>query len=180
MLSLIYTTIHHSNASAGYQPSTRRRIGEPGAAGALTSAANEPGMVPPGVVGREPNVVGSAGYTRSIPVDFISRDKEYVVRADIPGVHKNELHVEVHDRNVLRFGHNPFAEREKEDEEEPGVFLRAERVSSFRNRNLRMPDDADMEAPMTAHYEDGVLEITIPKKKVEAGQAGGMKTITVE
>ena len=43
-------------------------------------------MTPPGIVGREPNVVGSAGFTRSMPVDFIERDNEYVVRADIPGV----------------------------------------------------------------------------------------------
>ncbi len=137
-------------------------------------------MVPPGAIGREPNVVGPAGFTRSIPVDFISRDNEYVVRADIPGVHKDELHVEVHDKNVLRFGHNPFAEREKEDEEEPGVFLRAERVSYFRNRNLRMPDDADMEAPLKARYADGVLEISIPKKKEEVGAMVGSKTIPVE
>jgi HSP20 family protein len=157
---------------AGAQPSQRRRIGG--------GAANEPGMVPPGAIGVTPNVVGSAGYTRSIPVDFISREKEYIVRADIPGVHKDELHVEVHDKNVLRFGHNPFAEREKEDEEEPGIFLRAERVSSFRNRNLRMPDDADMEGPITARYEDGVLEISIQKKKVEEGAGAGTKTISVE
>jgi len=150
-------------------------VGSPASGG-----PNEPGMVPPGVIGREPNIVGSAGYTRSIPVDFISRDNEYVVRADIPGVHKNECHVEVHDKNVLRFGHNPLAEREKEDEEESGVFLRAERVSSFRNRNLRMPDDADMEGPLTARYEDGVLEIIIPKKKVEEGAMVGTKTITVD
>jgi len=33
---------------------------------------------------------------------------------------KEEIHVEVHDGNVLRFGHNPNAEREKEDVEEEG------------------------------------------------------------
>lgn len=32
--------------------------------------------------------------------------------------------MDVHDGNVLRFGHNPRAEREKEDEEEMGVFHR--------------------------------------------------------
>ena len=43
-------------------------------------------------------------------------------------MHKEQLHIEVHDGNVLRFGHNPHAEREVEDELEPGVFHRAERV----------------------------------------------------
>ncbi|GAB4820961.1 hypothetical protein N2152v2_008007 [Parachlorella kessleri] len=118
-----------------------------------------------GQAGRQPYVRGSAGWTRSIPVDFIERKREYVVRADIPGVHKDEIHIEVHDGNVLRFGHNPHAEREKEDTEEAGIFHRAERVSTFRNRNLRMPDDCDLQAQVTAKYEDGVLTITIPKKE---------------
>ena len=106
---------------------------------------------------------------------------------------------------MLRFGHNPHAEREKasqccrllppflhwrgrlallphpsplspppaycysqEDEEEAGIFHRAERVSSFRNRNLRMPDNADMGGPINAKYEDGVLEISIAKKEQAA------------
>lgn len=43
-----------------------------------------------------------------------------------------------------------------------------------------MPDDADMEGPMTAHYEDGVLHITVQKKKVEEGAMVGAKTIPVE
>ena len=135
-------------------------------------------QVPPGTRARDPLVVGSAGWTRSIPVDFIERDDVYVVRADIPGVKKSELHVDTHDGNVLRFGHNPHAHREEEDEEEPGVFHRAERVSSFRNRNLRMPDNADLEGDITARYEDGVLEITVPKKK--ARQQEPSKTVTVQ
>lgn len=114
---------------------------------------------------RRPFTIGSAGWTRSIPVDFIEREKEYVVRADVPGVHKDEIHVEVHDENVLRFGHNPQAERQREDEEEKGIFHRAERVSTFRNRNLRMPDDADLKGEIKAAYEDGVLTIKILKNK---------------
>jgi len=56
----------------GTTGTTRQRIGEPGALTAGPSA-------------RDPFVVGSAGWTRSIPVDFIEREKEYIVRADIPG-----------------------------------------------------------------------------------------------
>lgn len=138
----------------GGQPTTRRRIGE-----------GESVPTPPGTIGRAPNVVGAPGWTRSLPVDFIEREKEFVVRCDIPGVKKEEIHVDVHDKNVLRFGHNPHAEREKEDEEEKGIFHRAERVSSFRNRNLRMPENADMEGEIKAAYHDGVLEIRVGKKK---------------
>ncbi|KAL4440657.1 hypothetical protein ABPG77_000366 [Micractinium sp. CCAP 211/92] len=126
---------------------------------------------------RDPYVLGPAGWTRSIPCDFIERSKEYVVRADIPGVRKAEIHVDVHPPDtpgggpVLRFGHNPYAEREKEDAEEPGIFHRAERVTTFRNRNLRLPEDADGERISKASYEDGVLTVIIPKK--ELGRAPG-------
>jgi len=111
-------------------------------------------------------------------VDFIEREKEYVVRADIPGVPKSQIHVDVHDNNVLRFGHNPHAAREEEDEKEEGVFHRAERVSSFRNRNLRMPDNADLQGEIKARYHDGVLEIIVPKKA--GGRPSQPKQIQLE
>jgi HSP20 family molecular chaperone IbpA len=65
----------------------------------------------------------------------------------------------------------------QEDDEEKGFFHRAERVSSFRNRNLRMPDNADMQAAINAKYEDGVLEIIVPKTK--GGAPAGVKMIDV-
>lgn len=37
-------------------------------------------------------------------MDFIEREREFVLRADIPGVHKSEIRVSV-DGNVVRFGH---------------------------------------------------------------------------
>ncbi|PRW56077.1 tRNA-splicing ligase-like protein [Chlorella sorokiniana] len=118
-------------------------------------------------------------YTRSIPVDFIEREKEYVLRADIPGVHKasaSEIRVSV-DQNVVRFGHQPHPDREQKDEEEQGIFHRAERVSSFRGRALRMPDNADLEK-ITAKYEDGVLELRIAKKDLQQAKPEG-RTITI-
>lgn len=110
-------------------------------------------------------------YTRSIPVDFIERENEFILRADIPGVHKSEIRVSV-DGNVVRFGHQPHPDREQKDEQESGIFHRAERVSSFRGRALRMPDNADCEQ-ITAKYEDGVLELRIAKKKTEASRPEG-------
>lgn len=104
-------------------------------------------------------------------MDFIEREAEFVLRADIPGVHQSEIRVSV-DGNVVRFGHQPHPDREQMDEQEPGIFHRAERVSSFRGRALRMPDNADCEQ-IQAKYEDGVLELRIAKKSVEAGKAEG-------
>lgn len=104
-------------------------------------------------------------------MDFIERENEFILRADIPGVHKSEIRVSV-DGNVVRFGHQPHPDREQKDEQESGIFHRAERVSSFRGRALRMPDNADCEQ-ITAKYEDGVLELRIAKKKTEASRPEG-------
>ncbi|KAL4457560.1 hypothetical protein ABPG75_012425 [Micractinium tetrahymenae] len=141
----------------GTTAGTRRRVGAgTTAGGGAGGASGEEGTAAEGQEEgeghrrtRDPYVLGPAGWTRSIPCDFIEREKEYEVRADIPGVKKSEIHVDVHPPAtpgggpVLRFGHNPYAEREKEDVEEPGIFHRAERVTTFRNRNLRLPEDAD-------------------------------------
>lgn len=48
----------------GSQEGSRRRVSDTSPTGA-----------PAGTLGRSPNVIGSAGWTRSIPVDFISREK---------------------------------------------------------------------------------------------------------
>lgn len=116
------------------------------------------------------------GYTRSIPVDFIERENEYVLRADIPGVHKSEIKLQV-DGQVLRFGHQAHPDREKADEQEPGIFHRSERVSTFRGRALRMPENANMD-DIKAKYEDGVLEVTIPKQAAERAPEG--RAIAIE
>ncbi|PSC67475.1 hypothetical protein C2E20_8857 isoform B [Micractinium conductrix] len=144
-------------------------VGAGGGSGAPTLAGPDVGAgasADAGTTGTAPP------YTRAIPVDFIERENEYILRADIPGVHKTEIRVSM-DGNVIRFGHQPHTDREQKDEDEPGIFHRAERVSSFRGRALRLPDNADVQAQVNAKYEDGVLELRIPKKKMEASAPQG-------
>lgn len=57
------------------------------------------------------------------------------------------------------------------------MFHRAERVSSFRNRNLHMPDDADLEGKLKASLVDGVLTVIVPKRKAAAHP--GPRTVEV-
>ena len=83
----------------GYDPFYTGGFGAPS-----TTLGTTGTLAPGGAPTRAPFTVGAAGWTRSIPVDFIEREDEYIVRADIPGVHRDELHVDTHDGNVLRFG----------------------------------------------------------------------------
>lgn len=104
------------------------------------------------------------------------------MRADVPGVRKDEIRVSV-DGDLLRLGHQRTAigeqasKREQKDLEEQGFYHRAERVSSFRGRNIRMPANADLEN-IKAKYEDGVLSVAMPKKQASAPTGG--KDVPVE
>ncbi len=91
------------------------------------------------------------------PVDVIDREKEILVRAELPGVNKDEIDVTVTDDRITIKG-----EYRKEDKEEKGEYHRMEtRYGSF-SRSLDLPADVDA-AKTSAKFEDGVLEITLPK-----------------
>ena len=60
----------------------------------------------------------------------------YILRADIPGVHKSEIRVST-EGVVVRFGHQPHPDRQAKDEAEQGVFHRTERVRCGEGAQLR-------------------------------------------
>jgi len=102
------------------------------------------------------------GTMRSMPLDVVEKDKIFEVKADIPGVKKEDIHVEVDD-NVLSIKVDTKEEK-KEDKEEQGVkWHRYERSSSFVQRSLRMPENADL-VNIGAKYDHGVLTLNVPKK----------------
>jgi len=94
-------------------------------------------------------------------VDVKEDENEYSVMADLPGVSKEEVNVMVGD-GVLDIS----AKREKESEEEKEGYIRKERGYYSFHRRLALPDDADEEG-LEAKLEDGVLKLTLPKKKKE-------------
>lgn len=90
-------------------------------------------------------------------VDVIDREKEVLVRAELPGVKKDEIDVTVTDDRITIKG-----EYRKEDKEEKGEYHRMEtRYGSF-SRTVELPADVDA-AKAAAKFQDGVLEITLPK-----------------
>jgi len=103
------------------------------------------------------------------PVDVIDRDKEVLVRAELPGVKKDEIDVTVTDDRITIKG-----EYRKEDKEEKGEYHRMEtRYGSF-SRTVELPADVDP-TKGSAKFEDGVLEIALPKVA-----AARKKTIKVD
>lgn len=89
---------------------------------------------------------------------------QFVVKADIPGVPKEDIKVTVDD-DVLTVSIKDVSDdtdKSAESSEEIN-YMRRERSSNFAPRSLRMPDTANTE-DVTAAHSNGVIVITVPKK----------------
>ena len=92
-------------------------------------------------------------------MDVTRTDDTYSVKAEIPGVKKNDIQVSV-DGNEVTIG----GEIKKESEERKGEeVIRSERHYGKVSRTFTLPHDVD-EGKVTAHYADGVLKLTLPLK----------------
>ncbi len=94
-----------------------------------------------------------------IRVDVAEDDAGYTVKADIPGVRKEDIDVRVDGNQVT------IAAEVKQDKEEKkeGRVLRSERLYGWASRSFALASDVDA-AAVQAKYADGVLELKLPKK----------------
>ena len=100
-----------------------------------------------------------------IRVDVRETPAAYSVHADIAGVKKEDIHVEIEGNEVLI-----SAEVKRESEKKEGErVLRTERFFGKTARRFALPQEID-EAKAEAKYADGVLELTLPKKAAVAGR----------
>jgi HSP20 family protein len=100
-----------------------------------------------------------------IKMDVKEDDSAYTVHADIPGVKKEDIHVSIEGNQV-----SISAETRVEKEEKKGEkVLRSERYVGKVARSFTLAHDVD-EAKAQARYNDGVLELTLPKKAANAAK----------
>ena len=90
-------------------------------------------------------------------VDISERDEAYVLDAEIPGIKKEEIRIEVKDGILTVSG-----ERKYEHEEMKDTYTRVERCYGNFHRSFKLPDHVE-EDKIDAEYKDGVLTVTIPK-----------------
>lgn len=90
-------------------------------------------------------------------VDVMDREDEVVVRAEMPGMTKDDIDVSVSDNTVTLKG-----AMRKEEEKEEGDYYRREIISSYVSRTVPLPCEVDGEQAK-ARLKDGMLEITLPK-----------------
>jgi HSP20 family protein len=95
-----------------------------------------------------------------VRVDVVEKDNVYKVRADLPGVKKENINVRV-DGNIVQI--DAETKDSKEFKEEGGKVLRSERYYGAVSRTFSLAEDVD-ESKATAKYSDGVLSLELPKK----------------
>jgi HSP20 family protein len=92
-------------------------------------------------------------------VDLKAKDDRYILTMEMPGTDEKSINIKTKDRLL-----SVTAQREEErDENTTGYYRHERRVSSFA-RSLSVPDDADLDHMKTT-YKNGILTITMPKKK---------------
>ncbi|KAL3530739.1 hypothetical protein ACH5RR_010061 [Cinchona calisaya] len=91
-------------------------------------------------------------------IDWKETPEAHIFKADLPGLKKDEVKVEVEEGRVLQIS----GERTKEQEEKNDKWHRVERSSGKFLRRFRLPENAKMDE-VKPNMEDGVLTVTIPK-----------------
>lgn len=100
---------------------------------------------------------GGSQVTRWSPtIEVFQREGNLVVRAELPGLNKDDVQAEVTDEGLVIHG-----ERKSEHEERREGLYRSERSYGQFYRLIPLPDDIDAEQ-VRAQFNQGVLEITIP------------------
>jgi len=93
--------------------------------------------------------------------DFVDREDHFLMRAEVPGVKKEDIDISV-DGNTVRVS----GEIKRESTEEEGNYYCSERSYGSFGRVFRLPSEVD-EDSVEARLEEGVLEIKLPKKSKE-------------
>lgn len=108
---------------------------------------------------------GIAARAPQIKIDVNEADANYVVKAEVPGVRKEDIQVSLEGSTVtLR------AEVKQEDREAHGEkLLRSERYYGAVARSFQLPQEVDP-GQAKAKYDNGMLTLTLPKKAATSSQ----------
>jgi len=102
-------------------------------------------------------------------VDVIDRETDIVVKAELPGVNRDDIDVSMTDSSVTIKGSTSH-----EEKEEKGNYYRCEMSRGSFSRTVALPSNVDADKAR-ATFNDGILELTIPKE-----EKSHRKSITVE
>jgi HSP20 family protein len=112
-----------------------------------------------------PNPETRAPASMQFRMDVTENDKEYQVLAELPGVKKEEISITINGNEVAVSAEVKY----EKDVDNAEMVLRAERYYGKIQRAFTLGHEVD-EATAQAKYNDGVLELTLPKKTAAAAK----------
>ncbi len=115
----------------------------------------------------EPHSLSVADW--SPEVDISQDDHEYLLKADLPEMKKDEVRVTVEDGILCVSG-----ERKSEKEDQKRKFHRIERSYGNFRRSFTLPEDTDS-TKVTADFRDGVLKVHLPTTTIAKTKAVEVK-----
>ncbi len=92
-------------------------------------------------------------------VDIYEEDNEVIVKAEVPGINRDDIKVTVTENTLTIAG-----EKKQEEKVEKKDYHRIERSYGTFSRSFRLPENVDGDKAK-AKFKDGVLEIRLPKVK---------------
>jgi HSP20 family protein len=118
------------------------------------------------------NQEGNDGFTEWMPsADISETKKEFLIKAELPGVEKSDIHVLINEGALTIEGEN---KRHKEEDDE--TLHRVESFYGKFSRTFAMPDNID-DSKIKAECKNGMLKVHLPKRKESAPQLS--KEITI-
>jgi HSP20 family protein len=91
------------------------------------------------------------------PVDILESKDSYRIRAELPGMKKEDIHLELEDETLTLSGERKFEEPSNGDE-----YHRVERLAGKFSRSFHVLQAVKHEG-INATYRDGILEVVVPK-----------------
>jgi HSP20 family protein len=94
--------------------------------------------------------------------DLVETDDAYRMHLDVPGMSKEDIEINIRNRTLTVSG-----ERTRTHSEEAEDYVRTERAFGRFHRSFTLPDAVDPNN-IEAHYDNGVLQISVPKTETAA------------
>jgi HSP20 family protein len=91
------------------------------------------------------------------PVDIHETDEALIVKAELPGFSKDDIHIDLHNNRLTLRG-----ERKHETEVKEEQYHRRERAYGSFQRSFQLPTTIDQDK-VTANFQNGILELRLPK-----------------
>lgn len=117
-----------------------------------------------------PGWAGPEEIAAAPAVDMYEEGNDLVLKAEMPGMKKEDIEVDISDHMVTISG-----EKKKEEKVERKDYYRVERSSGYFTRSFTLPENAET-GKSKAKFKDGVLEIRIPKTE----EKGKKQKVSIE